>query len=272
MIQEYYIEAWSDFDKLVFENSWNDEIKRHRTDFVFRGLSHSNYSLESSLNRICKNKLHLESALLRNFKKYSSLEIRDSNNFWEIVSLAQHHGLPTRLLDWSFSPYVAAHFATENFTHYDSDGVIWCIDFVKCREYLPESLKKILNDNMANTFSIDMLKDVIKDFEFLEKLENNSKGFPLFFEPPSLDSRIINQYALFSVMSNSHQIISDWLENHNDLGFKIIIPASAKLEIRDKLDQININERSVYPGMDGLCKWLRRHYTPTESIYKTKKD
>lgn len=73
-------------------------------------------------------------------------------------------------------------------------------------------------------------------------------------------------------MSNSQQIISDWLENHNELGFKIIIPASAKLEIRDKLDQININERSIYPGIDGLCKWLRRHYTPTESIYRTKKD
>ncbi len=269
MIQEYRIKNWSDFDSVVFKDSWNSEIKRHRTDFVFRGLSHSIYPLKPSLNRICSNKLDLEKALLRNFKKYSSLEIKDSSNFWEIVSLAQHHGLPTRLLDWSFSPYVAAHFATESFSHYNVDGAIWCIDFVKCREFLPDSLKGILKDNMANTFSIDMLKDVIKDFESLEKLENNSEGFPLFFEPPSLDGRIINQYALFSVMSNSQQIISDWLENHNELGFKIIIPASAKLEIRDKLDQININERSIYPGIDGLCRWLCRHYTPTENI-KTK--
>ena len=266
MIKEYYIESWSDFDKLVFKNSWNNEIKRHRSDFVFRGLSCSTYCLEPSLNRNCKDKLHLESALLRNFKKYSSLEIRDSNNFLEIVSLAQHHGLPTRLLDWSFSPYVAAHFATEDFTLYNADGAIWCIDFVKCREFLPGNLNRILKDNMANTFSIDMLKDVINDFEILEQLENKYESFPLFFEPPSLDSRIINQYALFSVMSNSQQIISDWLENYNELGFKIIIPASTKLEIRDKLDQININERTIYPGIDGLCKWLRRHYTPTETI------
>ncbi len=264
MIQEYYIKDWSDFDKLVFNNSWNDEIKRYRTNFVFRGLSKSTHSLKPSLNRICKDKLHLEKALLRNFKKYSSLEIRDSNNFLEIVSLAQHHGLPTRLLDWSFSPYVAAHFATENFNLYDFDGAIWCIDFVKCKEFLPNKLKEILNDNMANTFSIDMLKDEIKSFEILETLESDSGGFPLFFEPPSLDSRIINQYALFSVMSSSQDIISDWLDKHNELGYKIIIPPSAKLEIRDKLDQININERIIYPGLDGLCKWLCRHYKPTE--------
>jgi len=268
MIQEYYIKNWSDFDTLVFKDSWNRDIQRHRTDFIFRGLSHEEYPLKPSLNRICNDKLYLEKALLRNFKKYSSLEIKDKDNFWEVVSLAQHHGLPTRLLDWTFSPYVAAHFVTENFSHYNADGAIWCIDFVKCRDFLPKGLKRILDDNMANTFSIDMLKDVIKDFEFLETLESHSEGFPLFFEPPSLDSRIINQYALFSVMSSSQHIISNWLESHNELGFKIIIPADVKLEMRDKLDQININERSIYPGIDGLCKWLCRHYTPTENIIK----
>lgn len=121
-MQVRYLEDLSDLDKLVFKNSWNEEIKRHRTYFVFRGLSQDIYTLKPSLNRICDDKLYLEKALLSNFKKYSSLEIKDSDNFWEIVSLAQHHGLPTRLLDWSFSPYVAAHFATENFTHYNSDG------------------------------------------------------------------------------------------------------------------------------------------------------
>ncbi len=42
----------------------------------------------------------------------------------------------------------------------------------------------------------------------------------------------------------------------------IFIPASIKWEVRDKLDQANLNERTLFGGLDGLCSWLRRHYWP----------
>ena len=84
----------------------------------------------------------------------------------------------------------------------------------------------------------------------------------MFLEPPSLDERIINQYALFSLMSNPNALLDEWLISHPDLFFRIIIPATLKWEIRDKLDQANITERVLFPGLDGLSKWLRRHYSP----------
>ena len=56
--------------------------------------------------------------------------------------------------------------------------------------------------------------------------------------------------------------LSDWLSHHPELFRKIIIPAHLKREIRDKLDQANINERMLFPGLDGLSQWLTRYYSP----------
>ena len=68
--------------------------------------------------------------------------------------------------------------------------------------------------------------------------------------------------AMFSVMNDACALMDDWLNQHPDLWRKIIIPASLKWEIRDKLDQANITERTLFPGLDGLASWLKRYYTP----------
>jgi len=54
----------------------------------------------------------------------------------------------------------------------------------------------------------------------------------------------------------------EWLVKRPVTYRKIIIPAQLKKEIREKLDQSNITERVLYPGLDGLCTWLKRHYEP----------
>ncbi|MDY0039778.1 MAG: hypothetical protein RBS57_05655 [Desulforhabdus sp.] len=84
----------------------------------------------------------------------------------------------------------------------------------------------------------------------------------IFFEPPSIDDRIVNQFALFPVISDPTAILDDWLSDRPDIWRKIVIPAELKWEIRDKLDQANITERVLFPGLDGLSRWLKRHYSP----------
>ncbi|RPJ51464.1 MAG: FRG domain-containing protein, partial [Chloroflexi bacterium] len=81
-------------------------------------------------------------------------------------------------------------------------------------------------------------------------------------EPPSIDDRITNQYALFSIMPDPTARLDEWLLDYPDLWQRIIIPARIKWEIRDKLDQANITERVLFPGLDGLSRWQKRYYTP----------
>lgn len=253
---------WRDLQELLYKDTWDDTIGRYRSPFVYRGLSDKDFELISSLIRLGGNYKSLERHLLRNFIKYAQRTPVPNESLWNWLAIAQHHGLPTRLIDWTYSPLVALHFATANPLKYDIDGVIWCVNYVKGNQYLPEQLSKIIREEGSNVFTPYMLDKVCNS---LTKLENfHASEFNFFLEPPSLDDRIVNQHALFSLMSSSTGHLGKWLSEHPDIWFKIIIPKELKWEIRDKLDQANITERVLFPGLDGLSKWLKRHYSPKD--------
>jgi hypothetical protein len=245
---------------LVFEDSWNNSLNRFRSPFLFRGLADKAWQLKTSLQRVCEQRTDLEKPLLRNFIKYAGNIDLPDECLWNWLALAQHHGLPTRLLDWTVSPLVAAHFATFQIDHYDRDGVIWCVDFEEVHHYTPDRLKSKLHCEFATFFTVEMLNDL---FNSLDRFDSSAEEpFVLFFDPPSLDARIVNQFAMHSVTADPDIILDDWFRTHSSPFWKIIIPAALKWEIRDKIDQMNITERLLFPGLDGLCNWLRRYYTP----------
>ncbi len=255
--------SWLHLQELLFEDSWNPNIRRFRSDFAYRGLGNSDWALKTSLSRLGGNYRELEAHLLRNFKKYAlQAPGRQQSSEWNWLALAQHHGLPTRLLDWTYSPYVAMHFATSELADYDRDGVIFSVNYVQVHRLLPSKLKRVLTLERSNGFTAEMLDRVVRSLSALERL--STRDFAVFLEPPSLDERIVNQFALFSFMSKPDADFDDWLDRHagERLIRRIVIPAGLKWEIRDKLDQANITERVLFPGLDGLGKWLRRHYFP----------
>jgi hypothetical protein len=255
--------SWAALVEQLFAGSWNGELQRFRSPFAFRGLSCAQHDLTSSLMRLAAGQTDintLELSLLRNFRKYAHAQTGAAvDSIWHWLALAQHHGLPTRMLDWTYSPFVALHFATEHPRDYHRDGLVWCVDFVRANRLLPRQLKGILEEEHSDTLTVEMLGafTTLRSFDALAP-----EPFVVFLEPPSLDNRILNQFALFSLVSSPTAILDTWVAAHPELCRRVIVPAELKWEIRDKLDQVNINERTLFPGLDGLSRWLQRYYLP----------
>ena len=264
-LREIVVHSWDELQSAVFDDVWDDKIMRYRDNCIYRGASDQRWDLVPSLNRVCAHDLTLEAQVFRSFRKYGYAELAGYSGFWRLLPVAQHHGLPTRLLDWTYSPLVAAHFATEDTSCYDRDGVIWRLDVTDFKHYLPEPLLGKLQETGSNIFTIGMLEKVIPDFERMRALAD--EPYALFFEPSSMIDRIVNQYALFSVVSDPAVLLSDIIARRRIACRRIIIPKEVKLEIRDKLDYINISERMIYPGLDGVCRWITRRYSALGPLY-----
>jgi len=259
--------TWSDLIEALYLDSWNQNLGRFRSPFAFRGQTLAAEDLSSRLLRLAAGRPgveRLELHLLRNFRKYAYQEAA-TDSIWHWLALGQHRGLPTRLLDWTYSPLVALHFATANLAHMDQDGVVWTMNFVQANRFVPGRLRRIMSAEGSDTATVEMLSTFrsVGQFDRLSR-----KPFVVFVEPPSLDPRIVNQLALFSLMSSASATMDDWLAAHPKLARRVIVPASLKWEVRDKLDQANINERVLFPGLDGLSRWLTRYYWAKPAVLK----
>jgi FRG domain len=258
-MDELRAESWGHLHELLFADSWHPGLGRHRSDFVFRGEASHEAKLVTSLQRLGGDYARVEPHLLRNFRKYAQRSDVPEDSLWHWLALAKHHGLATRLLDWTYSPYVALHFATANTADYERDGAVWMVDFVQTNQLLPDEVRRAVEEQGMNALSADALSEAARSLAEFDRLGDD---FAVFFEPPALDQRIVNQYALFSFMPSPDARMDEWLQRHAELARRIILPAELKWEVRDKLDQANITERVLFPGLDGLATWLRRYFSP----------
>ncbi|MCC5781757.1 FRG domain-containing protein [Kocuria sp. CCUG 69068] len=245
-------------------NDWQPSGGSLRINVVYRGHAVADRDLDTSLFRLRGTSSgQIEPHILRNFRKYAARDTSPGDSDWNWLSVAQHHGLPTRLLDWSNSPYVALHFATADPRCYEAPGAVWCVDYAAVHELLPDELGREITAHAAGLFTTGMLERVAYAMADFDRFRDaHGRAVPLFFEPPSLDERIVNQAAVFSAMSAATGSLHDWLGEHPELYRKVIIPASLKWRIRDHLDQANMTERVLFPGLDGLSRWLTRYYGP----------
>jgi hypothetical protein len=226
---------------------FKDLLTRYTEDppsTIYRGVSNESYTLTTKFDRLCSEKCKrssscrrsdsdkhkCEESLLNQFKTRAiSFIHKYPENKWEWLSLAQHHGLPTRLLDWTDSPLVAAYFAVRN---PNSDGAIYSL--------------------RTHIGYIDIEDEVDP---FTEDIDAGTRLMPVH-----ITNRIAAQAGLFTFSS------LDGINNKNDNLeiVKAIIPADLKIELQTKLNEYGVNEFVLFPDLNSISKfidWYWQTYT-----------
>lgn len=264
MIQEVRIRTLEEVMPLLSDQPYRESIGRYRSSYVYRGMPDASFKMVTTLRRNCgEYQRVLEPSILQSFAKYAVMEDPSiQHSVWRQMIVGQHHGLPTRLLDWTHSALVSLHFSNteEHLENMDRrDSVIWRIDMEEIHSLLPPRYQEVMRRfNHTDVFSTDMLDLAASSLEQYDR--DMGDHAMIVLEPPSIDSRIVNQYSFFSVIPTGMDDIEGFLDRSTQNTVRYIIDRSLRWRIRDMLDQLNMSERIVYPDLDGLSQWIGRHY------------
>lgn len=262
-IQEHTIRSLGELIDAVTPSKPDPATGRRRDAGVYHGATSVDHALLTSLDRLGgtdppHSKSDLEEHILRNFARYSRPYLRSMPvNEWELLVIAQHHGVPTRLLDWSYSPLVGAHFATRSAVPGKACAV-WRLEW----------------QEIHRAYGIKPLALRIEDIQNLEVLERKGEftvwdlfrhrgaNFSFLIEPPSLNERIFAQAATFTICTDTSRSYEAFLADEGLIGTltKYVIPADAVAHVRDQLDLAGVEERYLFPDLDGVAASIRRYY------------
>ena len=224
-------------------------------NWLLRGQPDTTWSLEPSLTRIVnKRKLNRVQAIQVEQEAVNKFSItargvlpleltttllpsKDGLDFVGWFSLMQHFSAPTRCLDWSISPWVALYFACLDYE--DEDGAIWVINYQQAGRKADEAL------NGKN---------------FME-LINNPNAIDIVHLTMAINSneRIEAQQGRFTISSNPLMDHADFYAG-TDILEKIVIPKNLKSLAMTRLNSMNINAKTLFPGVDGLGRSIREFY------------
>jgi hypothetical protein len=263
-IRKIPISSLGEFVDRVTPDAPDAVTGRRRDTGVYRGGSDTDAPLLTTLDRLGgthppHTKADLEEHVLRNYIRYSRPHVRsNTSNDWEELFSAQHHGVPTRLLDWTYSPLVAAFFATRPCEGAEHERVVWRLDWQKIhRMFRFPSLALLPRD-------LDALFDAggrTSPWQVFVR-DREAAPFACLVEPPSLDERIVAQAAVFTMCSDKWHSFDQFLQSHGlaDALTKYVFPPESVAKIRDQLDLVGVDERRLFPDLDGVAAAIRRYY------------
>ena len=206
-----------------------------QTRYYFRGASRSYYDLTPTFGRSNDaTGYYSEERLLEEFKNQALAYVSHiPENNWGWLALAQHHGLPTRLLDWSTNPLVALYFAVK-------DDFDLKFEISKNKDYDGSSAVYFL------IFKSPPL-DIKKSGTPLEYKE------PGIFWPPHTTTRIKSQSGVFTIQPDPNVPFQ-----YGSRLDKFIIPYDLRVNFRNILNGYGVHDNSIFPDLDGLSSHLKK--------------
>lgn len=173
---------------------------------------------------------------------------RVPSNKWDWYFLMQHHGVPTRLLDWTENSLVALFFAVSDDQNHDCDAAVWALD--------PWWLAKKLRLGVRGPLLPDYDEADHWLFDLQEAFADHtmSRNLPAPIEPPHVDRRVAAQASRFLVFGTTHDLNrTDAVRKGGCRLARIKVPVSARASIRRELDDCGINFSLVFPDLEGLA-------------------
>lgn len=241
-------------------------LNAFESHFIFRGQANSEWGLQSSLERVIGAKWSPEQA--RIFEEFSMEEFCSKFHLYDKentqptsklawLSIMQHYGVPTRLLDFSESPYVALYFALETYSYLSrADLAIYALDY---RGIMDCSIKHIArrdSDFEEDRRSVHGKADVV--FESI--VDRFSYPIAWIAEPKQVNARLDRQAGSFLICGDRGAHIEDILAAPEYAGVimqKICIPGSLYASCFATLRKMNLTSKSLYGDLDGLARAIR---------------
>jgi FRG domain len=235
MIPETRLGSWEDYKIFVSKDLFGGSGVR-RGKFLFRGQGNSDWTLSTSFDRIFSHldpskRDEIEQLLLSNFRR----ECETYPEFKDIVkddilttALAQHFGIPTRLLDWSESPYIAAFFAFQGL--------------------LLEALKKPSSNTNVAVWILDRENSHVW---------SSNRGVALVEPMTWHNERLRKQYGWFTAPKIPFNCLEEYAEKLGNPGTalqKVLLPTSQVESAMNDLDLMGINSQSLFGDLDGAAR------------------
>lgn len=234
--------------------------------FAFRGQADADWGLKSTLERVIGNRWSAENARrfethsLDVFKSkyhiYSGVEhIPKSKLSW--LSVMQHYGVPTRLIDFTTSPYIALYFALETYDPLSQkDFSIFAIDYTAIMEVSIQYFRKADTKFLETRATLQGKQDAVFD----DVVDRYSYDIAWVTEPMELNARIDRQSGTFLVAGNLEKTIESIVNlplYESAKLLKIRIPARLYEGVYVALRKMSINSKSIYGDLAGLAKSIR---------------
>jgi hypothetical protein len=279
------------FDRLG-NNSTRPRVSESR--WIFRGHADATWQLESTIERAFKDSwrnrketwLWNKATVLKHLEGQLAFDFASKAQLYglsvslekpvELLSAMRHFGTPTRLIDWTYSPFVALYFAFEQ-QHHAKEAAVWALDVAALHraatvkvlpvEKLAEGSRlrppiRYIDFSRDDVFQEHVLPD-LDSYHRSELLGEPTLEIVVPLLPRAQNERISAQQGLFicasqlgsSVMAQTQKLMrgarTEWVR-------KIVIPRTLRQEALRRLFQMNVHPLSLFPGPDGLGQFAKQ--------------